>query len=141
MKNDIGYLIKQIDVCLQKRANQELLSVDLTFSQLRILILLRDREGKRLLTSHSDIEENLTIAHSTVIGLIRRLEAKGFVRTETSSEDRRIRNIFLANAEQLQWESIIANKDRAERTILKGFSKENIESLRIFLKKILANIK
>lgn len=140
MNRDIGYLIKQIDDCLHKKANQELESLGLTFSQVRVLLLMREREKARLLTSHKDIEESLGIAHPTVLGLLRRLETKGFIRTETGVADRRIRNVFLAGIDASFWDALLANGAKAEKRLLAGFSKEEATTIQTMLEKILKNI-
>jgi MarR family multiple gene transcriptional regulator MgrA len=140
MKNDVGYLIKQIDECLYRKANQNLKPIDLTLSQVKVLILLREREKTRQLTSHKDIEESLHVSHPTVLGLLRRLEAKGFIRTETGTADRRIRNVFLTQRDASFWDSLRTNQVAMEKLILANFSKEEKDTLRLLLTKLLHNI-
>lgn len=140
MKKDIGYLVKAIDICLHKEANRDLEPLGLTLSQVQVLLLLREREKQRQMTSYMDIEENLGISQPTAGGLLRRLEAKGFIRTEVSITDRRIKNVFLANIDPAIWETIYANGKKAEKRILAGFSKDEVDTLRLALERILANI-
>ena len=49
MEIDCGLLIKNIDNCLAKMANESLADDELTFSQLRFMAYMYDREGKRAL--------------------------------------------------------------------------------------------
>jgi DNA-binding MarR family transcriptional regulator len=140
MNNDIGYLIKQLDESLHKHANRDLEPFGLTMSQFRVLLHLREREKARLMTSHKDIEAALGVSHPTVVGLLRRLEAKGFVRTETGAVDRRVRNVFLVKVKPSLWSGMHASRLNAEKKLLAGFSKEEASILVAMLKRVLGNI-
>lgn len=140
MENDIGYLIKQIDLSLLKAVNRELEAFGLTFSQLRVLVLLRQREQARLMTSFKDIELHFGTSHTTVLGLLRRLEAKRFIRTEIGQADRRVRNVHLSEVDPTFWERLDANKRLTEKRILSGFSNEEVATFQTFLKKVIRNL-
>ena len=134
------YLFKQIDDCLQKRANQLLEPLGLTFSQFRVIIVLREREKDRQMTSVKDIEERLNVSHPTVIGLLRRLEEKGIVRTETGVADRRVRNVFLAKSDPAVWEYIRDKWDENETQLMAGLSREEAKTLYELLGRVLKNL-
>ena len=140
MINDIGYLIKQIDQNLLKEVNRNLETIGLTFSQLRVLVLLRQREKDRLMTSFRDIELNFDISHTTALGLLRRLEAKGFIRTETGHADRRVRNVYLTVNDSKVWEILDSNRLKKEKRIINGFTKDEADTLKTLLKKVIRNI-
>jgi DNA-binding MarR family transcriptional regulator len=140
MGKDIGYLIKQVDDCLLKKANRNLELIGLTFSQARILMLLREREKAGRMTSHVDIEESIGAAQPTVAGLLRRLKAKGFIRTEAGTMDRRVKNVFLANIDASLWETMRDFGAKTENRLLAGFSKEEVDATRGLLERMLQNI-
>ena len=140
MNKDIGYLIKNIDDRLRQNANRDLETVGLTFSQIRVLFHLRHRESSGLQTSCKDIELILGVAHTTVLGLLKRLEAKGLIRTAVRGSDRRVRDVFLGSIEPGLWTFGEEHRKRAEKRILAGFSREEKAALRKALAKILANL-
>ena len=140
MINDIWYLIKQIDQNLLKEVNRNLETIGLPFSQLRVLVLLRQREKDRLMTSFRDIELNFDISHTTALGLLRRLEAKGFIRTETGHADRRVRNVYLTVTASKVWEILDSNRLKMEKRIINGFTKDEADTLKTLLKKVIRNI-
>ena len=70
-------LIKQIHSELEKNGNNALRSDDLTVSQISALMELDKAEGKQAELKH--LEEALHIAKSTTVGIVKRLEQKGFV--------------------------------------------------------------
>lgn len=84
-------LIKQIHSELEKNGNNSLRKDDLTVSQISVLIELDKTAEKQLELKY--LEEALHIAKSTTVGIIKRLEQKGFVESVGSDEDKRIRII------------------------------------------------
>jgi len=86
---DCGELIKRIHCAMQKRANNELREEDLTFAQVHLLFILqREPEGQSLLKK---LEKKMGVAQSTMAGLVRRSEEKGFVEYIEDPTDRRVR--------------------------------------------------
>ena len=84
-----GWFIKRIDNALEKEANQNLLALNLTMQQNRVLILLAHAEAHTL--SLKALEEHFGAAQSTVAGLVSRLEKKGLVEAATDPTDRRVK--------------------------------------------------
>ena len=98
----IGFLLTRIHNNMDRQANNNLKSSGMTFSQMRILYyLLKHGEAP---PSQKDIEDFLQVSHPTVVGLIKRLEAKAAqadaARQVTQStltpeeRDARMRSIF-----------------------------------------------
>ncbi len=88
-KRSLGYLIKKINIVMDKHFNESLSSKDLTKSQAELLLFLHRNEDKEM--TQKDIETYYHISNPTVTGLINRLEAKGYVERVVSSEDARKR--------------------------------------------------
>ena len=86
-------LIKQIHSELEKNGNNALRSDDLTVSQISALMELDKAEGKQAELKH--LEDALHIAKSTPVGIVKRLEQKGFVEILGSPMDKRIRVIHM----------------------------------------------
>ncbi len=88
-----GWYIKRIDNALEKEANQNLQSLNLTMQQNRVLILLAHAEQHTL--SLKALEEHFGAAQSTVAGLVSRLEKKGLIEAVSAPADRRIKLVRL----------------------------------------------
>lgn len=84
-----GWFIKRIDNALEREANQNLQTLNLTMQQNRVLIILAHAEEHTL--SLKALEEHFGAAQSTVAGLVARLEKKGLVEAVSSPADRRIK--------------------------------------------------
>lgn len=84
----IGFLLKQIHDNMDRHANRNLKPQGLTFSQMRLLVLLYVRPSA---PSQKELEEQMGVTHPTVVGLIKRLEGKGLVRCGFDSRDKRVK--------------------------------------------------
>ena len=87
--NSCGVLMKQIHDALEKNANNTLRKLDLTFSQIEVLLVLQNFAEKQL--SLKQLEKQLHLAQSTTAGIVTRLEKKGFVIRFSDASDKRDR--------------------------------------------------
>lgn len=94
-KQNCGLLIHQIHNTLEKHGNNQLKKKGLTFSQMNVLIQLMDTSEKKL--SFKELEKRLTLAQSTTVGLISRLEQKGLVSVSEDKEDKRIKFVQITD--------------------------------------------
>ena len=83
-----GLLIHQIHNFLEKSGNNQLKKKGLTFSQMNVLNLINAPERK---LSFKELEKRLTLAQSTTVGLISRLEQKKLLAVLEDSEDKRMK--------------------------------------------------
>ena len=88
-KYSCGRLLKQIHDGLEKQANNDLRTHDLTMAQVSVLMLLNDADKETL--TLKEIEKALHVAQSTSAGIVSRLEQKGFVESFGDAEDKRIK--------------------------------------------------
>ena len=93
-RNEIGMLIKQISFQMRTHADMDMRKCDLTWSQAHLLRHLAKAGGQM---SQKQIEKELEISHPTVVGLVQRLEAKGFVESFTDETDRRIKMVRISS--------------------------------------------
>ena len=139
LSDDIGLLIKIITECIDRIANQNLKQFDLTLSQGRILLYLRERIGIK--TSQKDIEDYFDVTHPTVIGILDRLESKGFIGSEFDSEDRRVKNVHLIPEKEISvYYAMDDFKKTLEQKLLRGLTDVQIKELQSLLKLILNNL-
>lgn len=71
MNDDVGYMLKKVNDRIHIQADANLKECGLTFSQMRVLMVLRKNGGQ---VSQKMIEEELGVAHPTVVGIVSRLE-------------------------------------------------------------------
>ena len=93
-----GWFIKRIDNALEREANGNLQTLNLTMQQNRVLIHLSHAEDSTL--SLKALEEHFGAAQSTVAGLVSRLEKKGLVEALSDPADKRIKLVRLTKEGQ-----------------------------------------
>lgn len=130
--------MKQINDELAKRANESLKADELTFSQVGIVLRLRDNNAEGM--SIKDLSSSAHVAQPTMTGIVDRLERKGIVSSCNDSEDRRIRRVYLTE----KGENCLANagKNRAstEELLLAGMSEEEVAQFKTLLMRVRDNI-
>lgn len=134
----VGFILKQINDKLNQYMNIELQPFGLTMTQAKFLRFLNGRRGMD--TSQKDIEDYFDIAHSTVIGVLKRLEQKELVTFVDDPTDRRKKLVILLPAEQRIHEQVQRAKKRIDEQMLKGMTEDQIEALEKSLKQLHDNI-
>lgn len=133
-KDQCGVLIHQIHNVLEKRGNNQLKKKGLTFSQMNVLIHLVDVPEKRL--SFKELEKRLTLAQSTTVGLISRLEQKKLVAVSEDGEDKRIKFVEITPLGLKYCADAETDMDRAEDELLAALTEKERENFQRLLKKI-----
>lgn len=108
-----------------------------TAPQCRLLMYLDSRGGAPV--SQRELEHYLGVSHTTVKGLLQRLEEKGYVRTAFDSADKRVKHAYLTEAfYRLQMDARQSLQD-FEEALTAGFSADEIDQLRSMLERIYQN--
>jgi len=131
---DCGRLIKQIHDEMCKNANNAMRSQDMTIAQLDALMELDSAPEKQL--SLKELEKRLHIAQSTTVGIITRLEQKGFAEGFSDPADRRIK---LVRITQSGTDCLMAAKKgraEAEEKLLHGLTETERHIFFTLLKKV-----
>ena len=139
MLSDIGFLLKVIQENTERHANQIFKPVDLTSSQVRVLKFLRERGETPV--SQKEIEEYLHVSHPTVVGIVQRLEHKGFVRTEFSGQDKRQKYVYRTEREEELFRQMNNSHRELESLLTKDMSEKQIRELRELLEIVYDNVK
>nr|WP_319484826.1 MarR family transcriptional regulator [uncultured Cohaesibacter sp.] len=134
----VGFLLKQINDKLSQYMNNELHPFGLTHTQAKFLRFLNDRKGMD--TSQKDIEDHFGIAHSTVIGVLKRLEQKDLVALVQDPVDRRKKLVVLLPAEEKIHAQVQIAKKRIDQQMIKGMSPQQIDALETSLRQLHENI-
>ncbi len=108
-----------------------------TAPQCRVLMYLDSRNGAPV--SQRELEQYLGVSHTTVKGLLQRLEEKGYVRTAFDDADRRVKHAYLTARFRRKQEEAQQAMQEFEEQLVAGFSPEEVAQLRQLLERIYQN--
>lgn len=132
--NTCGILIRQIHNALEKRANNQLKADNLTYSQMSVLVTIRNVPAKKL--TFKELEKCLSLAQSTTAGLIFRLEQKKLVSVSGDTEDKRIKYVEITALGEKFCNKAKQEMEHTEKLLLENLSDEERENLLTLLEKI-----
>ncbi len=133
-----GYLLKQIHDALEKKANNDLRSMDLTMSQLEVLLLLDEVRDKSL--PLKELENRLGVSQPTAAGIVKRMELKGFVESRGEERDRRIKVIRLTPRGVKLSSSAKSNIGGVDDLMFEGLTQEELSVFHRILFHIRGNL-
>ncbi len=135
---DIGFYFKRISDCLAASANEHLRTLDITFSQMHVIMFIMSRENR--VVRQKDIETCFGLKHPTVVGLVKRMEQKGLVLVEENPSDRR-GNLIKALPKAVETaDEIRAERERTNEMIVSGLTPEQKSELKDMLSVIYRNM-
>ena len=104
-------------------AHQELLDLDLTAPQLKVVLLLHVNRSSKM----SSLAASLGVTMATATGIVDRLVERGIVTRENAKEDRRVVICRLsARGQELTDRLYISSRDRA-RQLLEGLEQRQLK--------------
>lgn len=137
MNHGIGYQFKIIDEKIKVRADEDLKRHDLTLMQTRVLGFLAEVGGQ---ATQKEIEDDLEVSHPTVVGLVFRMEQKGFLTTRPDPMDRRNKLVELTERARELGQEIDSTVAQHDAQLLHGFTEQEQEMLKAFLSRINRNL-
>ena len=137
MNHGIGYQFKIINDRIKARADADLKTHDLTLTQTRVLGFLAESGGQ---ATQKEIEADLQVSHPTVVGIISRMEQKGFLCTWTDPMDRRNQIVRLTDKAIKLDREIDATVAMQDEMLLRGLSEQQVDELRNCLARIVRNL-
>lgn len=126
----IGYLIKGINDKLKVRADVDLKEFDLTLTQSRVMGFLTDNGGQ---ATQKEIEVFLGVTHPTVVGVVSRMEQKGFVVSWLDEKDKRNKNVKLTDKANAVGAGMDRQVEAMETMLVASLSAEEVEKLKDML--------
>ncbi|QKS70152.1 MarR family transcriptional regulator [Paenalkalicoccus suaedae] len=136
MEEIVGYQLGVVTHLLHNKYQSSLAEHDLTRAQLKVLYLL-NKFGEQ---SQLALSKKLFIQGSTMNGIIESMLKKNLIEKHESKEDRRSKLVTITSAgkelEEKMWQRMLDS----EEELLKGFSKEEIQIIHSFLKRMKANV-
>lgn len=137
MDKELAIMLKIICDDMQKRRDNDLKEIDLTFSQLRVLLILLSNNGEQ---TQKEIENKLMISHSATHGIINRLIQKNYVSITENNQDKRHKLLVLTNEGKQKLEEL--NKKRNSKPNPFDVLDENDKKiLKNIIKKLVNEIK
>lgn len=131
----LGYLIKRTSAMLSNAIDQELAAYDLTHQQFGILVILSQLKCQ----TAADLARETCGDTGAITRMLDRLEAKDMIRRVRSLADRRVVNIELTPAGTLCAEKMPVVAINVINRHLKGFDKQELETMKLFLRRLLGN--
>lgn len=133
-----GEYFKMIHVHIIAQVDAALRPFGLTCAQSDILRFL-DLRGEEASTVQ-DIGAHFRLSHPTVVGIVRRLEKKGFVTTAVSERDRRCRVVRLTERFDEVRRAMEAIRREIDARACRGLSADELLELRQLLERIHGNL-
>ena len=128
-----GMLIKQVQDAFGKKLNNSLRESGLTHVQIGVLSVLEHMEGKQLRLK--ELEKIFHVSQPTVVGVVDRLEEKGYIRTVRDPSDKRVRLAQITEEGTKKWRHEHDVVKKTDREMVRGLSeaeqKELMRMLRI----------
>ncbi|MFT6591513.1 MAG: DNA-binding MarR family transcriptional regulator [Rhodoferax sp.] len=134
-EESVGYLMRMVLNVLSQDIERQLLSSGLTNAQW--LPLFKLAIGKASTVAELARESHLDAGAMT--RLLDRMEAKDLCRRVRSEVDRRVVNIELTTAGQVAASGIPQVLSQVQNDYLSGFSAEEFQTLKLFLRRMLEN--
>lgn len=135
----ISYMMKMIVDRADTLFLQKMGPIPVTAPQCRLLMYLDSRGGEAV--SQRELEHYLGVSHTTVKGLLSRLEEKGYVRTAfDDAADARVKNAYLTEKYRRSHADARAVIDRFEAEVVRGLSAEEQAEMKRLLARIYANV-
>lgn len=131
------FLMKMVNDRAEAVFAQRVGDLRLTAPQCQVLMYLESRGGAPV--SQRELEQYLGVSHTTVKGLLQRLEDKGYVRTAFDSTDGRVKHAYLTE----EFQKMHADAEHVVRAfeaqLVAGFSAAELVTLRGMLERIYLN--
>jgi DNA-binding MarR family transcriptional regulator len=134
-EESLGYLMRQILNTLGHEVEQQLAHTGLTNAQWIPLFKLFIGRAK----TAAELARDCQLDAGAMTRLLDRLEAKGLCRRERSASDRRVITITLTEAGLEAARQIPKVLSRVQNANLDGFSEQEFQTLKSFLRRILKN--
>ena len=139
MTRQLDFMFKCIFNETRKVHEQLLSGTELTPVQCLIIELLGSRKDKT--ASQKEIEQFLMVQHSTVSGIIKRMEQKGLVRCIPNESDRRIKDVTLTEKADQFKDAFYQCNLIVQQQLTKGMSESDKQELLRLLTIVLSNFK
>lgn len=110
----------------------------MTAPQCRLLMYLESRGWQPV--PQRELEHHMGVSHTTVKGLLQRLEQKGYVRTAFDNADGRVKQVYVTEKFLSMHKETKEALADFEAQVVAGFGPEELDTLHSMLERIYQNI-
>lgn len=140
-RKDVGHEIHSVSNLLGRKIDEEKRlrgMSDVTPVQIWIIRYLYDRRERDIF--QRDIERDFTITRSTVTGILKLMEKKGYITRVNVPEDARLKKIILTEKGSNLRNQVVNHIEESERRLVRGMTEEEIDTFLELLRKIKENL-
>ncbi len=134
----VGDLVKQVDQAIIKARNRVMAEYDLTATQADLLRYIRLNSDHEI--NQVELERAFHLTNPTITGILKRLEAKGFIVKRPSQKDCRHKSICATDRATALFQSGWQTKAKIEKWLLQGLSQDEIDATLRALEIMLGNM-
>lgn len=127
-------LIKQLEISMGRRMNNEIKELDMTMTQVRVLSLLLGFPEKQ--ATLKDLEKKLQLSQSVTAGIIKRLEQRKYIDSFGDAEDKRIKIVKITPLGEQQCRRSDKILYQLEGDMLSCLSESEVITLQTLLNKV-----
>ena len=136
LSNSLGSMIFLASKSMERAAEYEFKQkLGLTSAQWKIILALNLFEG----LNQKELADKIYVDTSTLVPIIDKMEKNGLIDRKPDPNDRRHNTLFLTKKSESTVDAIIEEILQLRKIMFKGLSKEEQESMRPLLKKIIDN--
>lgn len=136
LSDSLGSMIFLASKSMERAAEHELRQkLGLTSAQWKIILALNLFEG----LNQKELADKIYVDTSTLVPIIDKMEKNGLIDRRPDPNDRRHNRLFLTKKSESTVDAIIEEILQLRKMVFKGLSKEEQESMRPLLKKIINN--
>ena len=135
--NYLGHSVKKLHFLVDQLMNRKLQELELTSAQGHAIGFLRRAKEP---PCARDMETAYGLSHATVSGILSRMESKGFIEQRPDPHDRRVKRICLLEKGVACSESIRRHIEESEEIMAEGFTEEELEQFRGYLRRAISNL-
>jgi MarR family transcriptional regulator, multiple antibiotic resistance protein MarR len=135
IEESVGYLLAQLRARQVSAVDAESAAYDITAAQWSTLLYIGNGHGR----TAAELCRRTSCDTGSMTRMLDRLEEKGLIRRCRSTEDRRVANIEFTAAGAELFPKLPSIAIRVLNRHLRGFTRDEVDQLKSFLRRMLAN--
>ena len=133
----LGNLIKHLNKMFEQQINENMISVNVTRSQMEVLVYTYIKNKNGIEVNQVDLEKDLNLKNPTVTGLISRLEKKGYMKREKSSKGPNYKIVLITDEAIRIIDEGKRSTDTVEKEMFSVLDKDEKKELTRLLQKVI----
>ena len=139
--NDIGKQLATLNHAIKKKVEGQMQGDLMKISMANGYILSFLHENRNRDVFQKDFEDAFGITRSTASKVCSLMETKGLIQRQPVSDDARLKKITLTDRGEAMRREMIEGRKRMEAKLTAGFSSEELQTLRDYLRRMKENMK